>query len=122
MLENGDNSYPDEFKFEVYIDGSLDDTLYVKPNETVYTKTYKWEEGESAPSYEIKEVDDPNDEFTIVGIENATGTLQDGVTAQVIATNRVEDESGSLHLIKIAEGDNLQDKVYKFKVTIWNDV
>ena len=122
VLENGDNSYPDEFKFEVYIDGSLDDTLYVKPNETVYTKTYKWEEGESAPSYEIKEVDDPNDEFTIVGIENATGTLQDGVTAQVIATNRVEEESGSLHLIKIAEGDNLQDKVYKFKVTIGNDV
>lgn len=121
-IENDDNNCADQFEFEIYINGEYKETLYVKPNETKYSSYYSWKEGENPPTYEVKEVDDPDDNYEIVGIENATGTLSaDTEIPTVIGINKIKEEHGSLKLIKIAEGDNLKDKKYLFDVKIGND-
>lgn len=108
------------FQFKIYIDGEYRETVSVPANKTL-TRTYTWEAGEDAPSYEVVEVE--TDDYEIVSIENATGTLSSENTVSVNVKNKEKSEEhhGSLKLDKIVIGD-IKDKEYEFKVVIGRDL
>ena len=116
------------FPMDVYINNEYDDTIWVKPNEIKYTKTYTWKEGENAPTYEIREnLEKMPEGYKFVEISNEKGTLVDNTVAPTVLVindndDDHEDDEGQLKIIKIAEGEDLQDKVYKFWIKIGDDV
>ena len=117
-IVNSDEDINASFKFKIYIDGELKETIKVKAGQTV-VRQYEWE-GDTPPTYRVEEIDE-DDEFEIEEIVNATGTLTENASVSVIAKNRIEEYSGSLILDKIAIGEELQDRVFKFLVKIGND-
>ena len=119
-ISNSDNKFKDKFKFKVFINGEYSETIVVKPGQTKYSATYRWEDGEPAPTYKVEEIED-NPEFTLESIENAEGTITEGTPIKVIAKNKVKDHHGKLKIDKIAIGDDLQDKVFTFEVTIGSE-
>ena len=118
-ITNSDDNINASFKFKIYIDGEFKETIKVKAGQTVI-RTYEWE-GDTPPSYRVEEIEEENDEFELEGIENASGSLIENGTVTVIAKNRIEEHSGSLRLDKIAIGEELQDRVFKFLVKIGRD-
>ena len=121
-LTDGTSS-DDKFEMEIYINGEYKESVWVKPNETAYSSYYTWNEGEAAPTYEVKEkIESMPEGYKFVRIDNATGTLSaDTEISTVVAINETVVEEGSLKLIKIPEGTELQDKEFEFEVTIGDD-
>ena len=123
----GTTTTNEEFEMEIYINGEYKESVFVKPNETKYSDYYKWNEGESAPTYEVKEkLESMPDGWEFVEMRDATGTLSaDSEIPTAVAVNKKEDikpDEGRLKIIKIAEGEDLQNKKYYFKIRIGNDV
>ena len=113
----------DKFEMKIYINGVYEESVWVKPNETAYSSYYKWYEDEPAPTYEVIENQETMpDGYKYVEIKNATGTLSaNKKIPTVVAINDVEKDEASLKIIKIPEGEELQDKKYYFNVRIGND-
>ena len=103
------------FKFEITVDGAINsgtDTLSVKAGKMVESKVYFWTE-ETAPTYTVKEIED--EEYELISIENATGSLKDGKSIKVIVKNKIKDpEEGTLDIIKIMEKTELPTDKYSF--------
>ena len=123
-LVNGSDA-DDEFEMEIYINGEYKESVWVKPNQIKYSSYYTWNEGENAPTYEVKEkLESMPEGYEFVEIKNATGTLSEDTdipTVVVINNEDIKYDEGYLKLIKIPEGEELQDKKYYFNVRIGND-
>lgn len=106
------------FTFKIYINDELYDTVRVKANETV-TRTVKWKSSEPNPTYRIEEVNLP-DEYTLVNIENSSGTLENksNQRVEIKAINQVEHHSGYLKILKKVTDPAEVDETYKFDVYI----
>ena len=75
--ENGNEvtrSNGDKFTFKVTIDG-VTSTIKLGAGET-WSTSRKWYEGDPAPTYSVEEVDVPEG-YTLVSIENASGSFKD---------------------------------------------
>lgn len=117
----------DKFTFRVTVNGALNsetEKLKVKAGDSVESRVYYWMDGESTPTYEVEEIKIPNG-YELVSIENASGNLRrlGRDTVVVKAINRVEQNSGSINVIKVMEktnmpGTTLVGQTFDFNVKI----
>lgn len=79
----------DFFDFEIYINGNFYDRVSIRANEA-YITTLEWEDGQNVPTYEVRElINTMPAGYQFVRIENATGTLIENGTVEVICTNTI---------------------------------
>lgn len=111
-------SNKDFFDFEIYINGNFYDRVSVRANEA-YVTTFEWE-GSEVPTYEVKELTETMPEgYEFVRMENATGTLIEDNTVEVVCTNKSTKHTGKLRIIKKIDGTALSDKdIFDFEVYI----
>ena len=112
-----------KFKFKI----TIGDTTYTKElaNGESWTENVKWIGKDKAPTYKVEEVEVPNG-YTLIGIENSTGTLQENKTVVVKATNRNNDDRNRQAQITVRKEVQIDDKVrndvvegsFEFEVTI----
>ena len=120
----------DFFEFKLTVNGAEQneaEKIRVKANSSADSKTYTWEkpenkdEAEKAPTFEVKEVNWPS-YYDYVSISPDHGDLINGKTINVIATNRLKAQTGTLSIIKKAEKEGLTlvdgDDEFNFTVTI----
>ena len=117
-----------DFNFKLYIDGKpymeagkTDEygTIHVKNGETWTSNVITWI-GDNAPSYKVTEINMPEG-YELVNLENDTGKLIDGKTANVIAKNRVKPIPYTIELKKVIEGNVTTDDVFTFNVRVDNE-
>ena len=77
------------------------DKTYVKELKAgqTWTDKYMWEKGTRAPTYEVEEINIPEG-WTLVEIENKSGTLEKDKKINVIIINDADEKSGKLSITK----------------------
>lgn len=134
-LEAGQTS-DKKFKFEITIDGKTT-TIELKAGEVYTSESYIWNIGETAPSYTVTEL--PNDETILKDIREIggsqgiignggkggtiTGTLKEGTTVEVVATNSIDERHGQFNVKKQIVADEkyvagVKDKEFTITATI----
>lgn len=117
----GEDQYFD-FRVKItYGDGSGEyATETVKAGTTVKSGPYRWKNDESAPTYEVEEIQSNNEDWKYVSIENGKGTLEDKNTVNVIATNKIEPKkhSQTISLTKKRSGKAEEEENFYFNVTV----
>ena len=109
----------EQFTFRVTIGGKTS-TVKLRAGQT-WSTSRTWEHDEPAPTYSVEEVKLP-DGYTLVGIENPTGTFADGETVRVYAKNKIEQHEAQLIIQKKVTEPAEQDEVYKFNVYIGDNL
>lgn len=87
------------FTFKVTIGGNVQ-YVKLKYRETWTSNYIKWKAGESAPEYSVEEIMDNVSGYELNTIENKNGSLEDGQTVNVIATNKVQSKSSNFIIAK----------------------
>lgn len=89
----------DEFTFRVTVEGYDPFIIKIKANQVYKSDYYVWDKVEKAPSYTVEEIDLPAGS-RLVRIDNATGTLAENATVNVVAYNEYEEHEGSFKVTK----------------------
>ena len=96
--------------------------IKVKANSVATSKVYYWMASNGTPTYTIEEL--PDDEYKLVSIEPASGSLDENKPINVIVKNRKES-TGRIEIVKKIEPttvggvpSNLDGKTFEFPVKI----
>lgn len=114
-LENVDKN--EKFKFEIYKDGELYNTVEVTPNKSYVSPKFTWKQGEAAPKFTVKEILDENSEYVQYGDIDVTGSLEDN-TLTFTANNCQKTHEGKVSITKTQIGTGLEDMTFSFKLYI----
>ena len=114
-LENIDRN--EKFKFEIYKDGELYNTVEVTPNKSYVSSKFSWKEGEKAPNFTVKEILDDDSEYVQLGDIDVTGSLEDN-TLTFTAKNYQKTHEGKVSITKTQIGEGLEDMSFSFKLYI----
>ncbi len=87
------------FTFKVTIGGNVQ-YVKLKYRETWTSNYIKWKAGESAPEYSVEEIMDNVSGYELNTIKNKNGSLEEGQTVNVIATNKVQSKSSNFIIAK----------------------
>ena len=119
--ENGqeieNSNHNEKFKFEIYKDGELYNTVEVTPSKSYVSPKFTWKEGEKAPNFTVKEILDENSEYKQYGDIDVTGSLEEN-TLTFTAKNCEVTHKGSVAITKKQLGEGLEDMSFSFKLYI----
>lgn len=124
--ENG-NELPNQdrnkkFKFEIRKDGELYDTVWVSVNKPYTSPTFTWKDGETAPSFTVKEILHTNkDGYVQYGDIGQIGELE-AKTLEFTAKNYQESHEGYVSITKTQLGTGLENMEFSFKLYVDNKV
>ncbi len=104
-----------QFTFRVTIDGKVS-TIKLRAGQS-WSTSRTWEHDAAAPTYSVEEIDIPEG-YTLVGIDNPSGSFANKQTIRVKAINKAEVHEGKLKIQKKVTEPAEQDEVYKFNVYI----
>lgn len=94
-------------------------TKKVLAGSTATIGTFMWDDDEAAPTYEVEEVKPLNATWEDVSISNnRKGTLQNGQTVVVTATNKLKPKSNKIQISKTISTPAEKEEVFKFNVDV----
>ena len=112
------------FTFKVTIGENVQ---YIKlKNRETWTSNYiKWKSGEKAPEYTVEEIIDNTSGYNLLKIENEKGSLLEGQTVKVVATNTAKPKKAQVTISKKVIFNklinNANEQKFKIKVKIIGD-
>ena len=107
----------DKFKFEIYKDGELYNTVEISPNKSYTSPKFEWKEGEKVPQITVKEILDEDSEYKQYGDIDVVGSLEDN-TLVFTAKNYQVTHEGKVSITKKQIGEGLEDMTFSFKLFV----
>lgn len=109
----------DIFTFEITIGNNKPYTIQLKANETYKSDYIEWYVTESAPKYEVKEINLPEGTQQRE-IKNGSGTLESKETISVVAINEITSKTGKFKVTKEVIPQKYIDPAtsYEFEIEI----
>jgi len=104
------------FTFRVYKNGAPFRDVTVRANSSI-TIHDMWGAGEEPPTYLVEEINIPAG-CRLIGIQNASGVLNQNGVVRVLAINEYAIEKGRIEIVKEVNGNVAPNQEFTFEVTI----